>query len=231
MEIETPPNPCVICATPTLFCVTAEPTSSTGIPVCSEECGDKTLAALKGEVYFFGCWGEAGHFLRDKDGNKLRHKAQTAKLRIPAPAELDTSSLLLPKEVVGDGLLTYIPSYDCTIMAWWGNYWDSRPGVNNSLIARGTRTADEVWDMLKVQFPASLVSKLERPKLPAVEVATEPNKYLVLESVDAFLARHSVLDACNEMDGAWVPVAIAFIAAEKVQKKELRVAPPPWRTG
>jgi hypothetical protein len=48
------------------------------------------------------------------------------------------------------------------------------------------------------------------------------------ESVEDYLRKHAVIDKSNDMDGSWVPLSIAMIAAHKVEKYELEYKPPSW---
>jgi hypothetical protein len=99
---------------------------------------------------FFGCWGDAGHFLWDKNKQRIYDRDSYGL----SAHNLDASSLILPyPEQKGKGCRTYLPSMDRTIIAWWGNPWDTRPGVNNSVIAKGNSTISEIWTAFRIDFP------------------------------------------------------------------------------
>ena len=116
------------------------------------------------EVYFFGCWNASGHFLRDQAKQLVR---DAKRLRIPSDIVLDGGPMFLPPEKVGTGALTYLPACDITLLAWWGNPFDTRPGTNNAILIRGAYGRDSMWHEFSQAFP-TLAPKLERPIVLAV---------------------------------------------------------------
>lgn len=120
---------------------------------------------MSDDVFFFGCWDEAGHFLWGQDGRHIR-EWETKKLGIPDAPDLDTSKFLLPAGKDGfrpdlyEGVLTYLPAMKVTILAWWGSggsdgkAWDSRGDVNSMIIVKGcVALSSDVWRLFKERFP------------------------------------------------------------------------------
>lgn len=115
------------------------------------------------EVYYFGCWEQAGHHLRDRSGRSIGDHEST-RLRIPRDFDLDGGPLFLPHpERVGRGAVTYLPACNVTVLAWWGSPWDKRGAVNSAVILRGRHDADGAWTAFTEAFPR-LASQLMKPE-------------------------------------------------------------------
>jgi hypothetical protein len=114
------------------------------------------------EVYFFGCWGDAGHHLRDPLKRMVR---DPDRIRIPSDRVLDGGPMFLPPVQQKIGALTYLPACDITVLAWWGNPWDTRGGVNNAVLVRGQHTLDSAWAAFEEEIP-TLAAKLTKPNVP-----------------------------------------------------------------
>lgn len=111
------------------------------------------------EIFYFGAWMEAGHFLFTPE----RSHSQASRSCPFNEAQLDGSILLPHPESVGAGTLVHLRGW--TLMSWWGNNpWDSRGAVNQSIIAKGDWSADEIWIAFQVFFP-DLAKVLLRPTL------------------------------------------------------------------
>lgn len=101
------------------------------------------------QIAFFGCWGKAGHFLFDKDGNHIRGSA----CGLPEE-QLDGSPLLLPHpEVPGAGQCTYLPAWDVTVLSWWNRVFDTRSAVNSHVLCRGHVEPSTMWAIFQHNFP------------------------------------------------------------------------------
>lgn len=115
-------------------------------------------------IFYFGCWDKPGHFLYRPTREMVRDD-RCAQLQIPAPAQLDATVLFLPQpERVAFGARTYLPAPNCTILAWWGNPWDSRGAVNNAIILRDHATIDEIWDLFIEHF-SGIAAAISRPEI------------------------------------------------------------------
>ena len=113
---------------------------------------------------YFGCWNEAGHFLRGP-GRRSLYDHEIRQMIIPTAADLDGSLLFLPRpEKTGAGCITYLPAIDRTILAWWGSPWDGRGAVNAAFITNGNAGEDAAWKLFCRYFP-ELAEKIERPTL------------------------------------------------------------------
>lgn len=119
------------------------------------------------EVYYFGCWGKAGHHLRDASKHSLgQHESD--RLRIPRDFDLDGGPVFLPHpERVGSGALTYLPACNITVLAWWGSPWDKRGAVNSAILVRGQHDADAAWEAFQERFPQLSVA-LQKPTMAAL---------------------------------------------------------------
>lgn len=104
------------------------------------------------DTAFFGCWNQAGHYLRDEKGT-LIYNAHLVGL--PKPEDLDGSHLFLPyPEVIGHGHLTYLPALDLSVMSWWNRVFDTRGKVNSHIMVRGhIESAGTMWRVFVNRYP------------------------------------------------------------------------------
>lgn len=142
------------------------------------------------DIFYFGCWGEAGHFLWGPGHQRIH--------RPPFPIEehmLDGGPFLPLPERVGTGMLTRLDGW--TVLAWWGgNPWDRRGKVCQSVVLRGetagicrvTSLAD-VWAAFGRTFP-DLAAVLRIPTLIDLEPTrcAECGHWLVLHTYPNFCA-------------------------------------------
>lgn len=104
-------------------------------------------------ILFFGCWNESGHRLWTRSRTSISEH-QAKEWNFPSGKLLDGSPLLLPlpREDL-HGCRTYLPSFHCTVLSWWNNIWDDRPGVNSHVILRGRSGTELIWDSFQMGFP------------------------------------------------------------------------------
>lgn len=114
-------------------------------------------------IAYFGCWNESGHYLRMAGRRRLTRSEERL---LPRPEHLDGSILFLPRpEKVGIGAITYLPAPNLTVLAWWGNPFDTRGAVNSAVIVSGhVRSLDAIWGSFKKHFP-ELAENLSRPEI------------------------------------------------------------------
>ena len=115
-------------------------------------------------IVYFGCWGQAGHFLW-LPNRQHAYDHEIREMVLPTAAQLDASKLFLPRpEKVGTGTITYLPALNRTILAWWGNNpWDKRGKVNSAIITNGNLGEIELWQRFVRYFP-DLSAKLAVPQ-------------------------------------------------------------------
>lgn len=49
-----------------------------------------------------------------------------------------------------------------------------------------------------------------------------------METLEQFLKRYAVLDGAHHMDGAWVPLSVAYMGAQLVLDGKKDIAKPSW---
>lgn len=116
---------------------------------------------------FFGCNSrDSGHVIITPNQFYGINDMQCQKLGIPFARELDGSTLLLPKpERHNEGCLTRLPALYRTVIAWWGSPWDTRPGANNMIIAKGVEDDFEtIWRQFELAFPL-VASHFDKPTM------------------------------------------------------------------
>lgn len=115
-------------------------------------------------IVFWGCNLGAGHYLwRDDHDTWLDFDAE--RLGLPTPSQLDATRLFLPRpEQKGEGMLTYLPAPNLTVLAWWGSPFDKRGAVNSAVIVGGKLGAYEVWAAFEQRFPR-LAPQVPKPTL------------------------------------------------------------------
>lgn len=102
---------------------------------------------------FFGCWDESGHYLRTKH-KKAVSSDEAERWGFLTPEDLDQSRLLLPRpQVEGQGCRTYLPALHLTVLSWWNQVLDTRPGVNSHFMMKGRAGDDMMWDTFHDHYP------------------------------------------------------------------------------
>ena len=110
-------------------------------------------------VYYFGCWGKAGHSVFANNGYQWHGKPT---VEFPFGNEIDCSILLPLPEKVGTGTIHFIRGW--TVLTWWGNPWDTRGKVNNAVFVKGRVSFDELWQQFSSKFP-TLAPQLTIPTI------------------------------------------------------------------
>ena len=102
------------------------------------------------EAYYFGCWGDTGHYWWRPSKERLSFK--DAKDRFPTLyVQIDTG--FCPKNTQREGVCTlnHIDGY--TILSFWDRSVDTRPGSNSNFIVEGTFSFVEMISIAKAQYP------------------------------------------------------------------------------
>ena len=123
------------------------------------------------KIFYFGCWGEAGHFLW-RPGHLTVRSCQSEGLPFHQYYFLDGGPFLPRTERKGDAALTHIPGW--TVLAWWGSPWDDRTGVNAAIIAEGLLDGVGILMAFNEAFPdlaAKLLAPAVLPKLVVIDGA------------------------------------------------------------
>jgi hypothetical protein len=126
---------------------------------------------MKKQLLYFGCIGEAGHYLWYSD----RSKAYGSNARIDGVNEKllqNLDSVFPPPEIVGTGIYNDCIVPPVRIVSWWDRSVDKRPGSNSNLIGVGYASAEEMIDDAYKIFP-SVMNRQERPK-PSPVVVCKP---------------------------------------------------------
>ena len=102
------------------------------------------------DAYYFGCWGDSGHFMFNRDGETAERNARAI---LPPPLRVPDATLT-PKgpQIQGVALLHHVEGW--TAISFWDRSVDSRPGSNSTFILRGTLTWDEVIEQSRAAFPS-----------------------------------------------------------------------------
>lgn len=102
-------------------------------------------------MYYFGCVGDAGHFLWDHLGNRLSHSAADRLLSFKFTI-LD-ACLLSPNAPQTEGLAAVAHIGGWSILSFWDRSVDSRPGSNSSFLMPGTWDYETMSAEAKRRFP------------------------------------------------------------------------------
>lgn len=109
--------------------------------------GDPVMADPRNthNAMFFGCWGNAGHYLFYPD--KTHPREEEALARGFPVHHLDGSTVFLPHpEIKGHGRLTYLPAPDIHILSWWNSVYDTRGAVNSHFMYKATSGNLSIWN-------------------------------------------------------------------------------------
>lgn len=105
-------------------------------------------------VAFFGCWEQAGHFLRDANGRTLESFGPFV------PESLDGTFLRKDHRIPGQVDILCFKDY--TVISFEDYTVDTRPGSNGSFIVEGyALTKRECWAAAEKVFPL-IVQRLRR---------------------------------------------------------------------
>lgn len=124
-------------------------------------------------LLYFGCWGEAGHFVFDQHKHTLSARRGLPPMALRAE-ELDGSRVFLPwPEVPGRGRMSYlIRENSCTtVMAWWDRTFDKRGACCAAIQCDGWEQPKQLWARFaRVYEP--LAKQLVMPQLVGVPEIT-----------------------------------------------------------
>jgi hypothetical protein len=114
-------------------------------------------------IAYFGCNRDSGHYLW-RDDNETMREAEAERLGLPTAGQLDATRLFLPwPERFGQAAITYLPSPDYSVLAWWGSPFDMRGKTNSAIIVSGCwNSVDAIWVQFEEAFPR-LAPLLKRP--------------------------------------------------------------------
>jgi hypothetical protein len=102
-------------------------------------------------MYYFGCWQEAGHYLRTPDG-------RTGEYALPHdfPFRVHTldGGFLPPKLPETEGRATLFHINGWTVMTFWDRSVDKRGACNSSFVFRGKLTFAEACALAADKFPS-----------------------------------------------------------------------------
>ena len=109
-------------------------------------------------VYYFGCWGEPGHYLYSPRSGMLPHATLPARIRARIDGGFCCAALpgadydeRKAAEAEGLALLHHVEGW--TVLAFWDRSGDSRYGSHSTFLAQGTLGFDAMVAMARESFP------------------------------------------------------------------------------
>lgn len=114
------------------------------------------------EAYYFGCWGQPGHYWRHPTNPLMKERDIEARVPEPfrrgridsgfCPGAVKGSAFDRTRpEVEGEAALHHVDGW--TVLAWWDRSVDRRGACNSNVVARGTFDFAAMLEVLKRQFP------------------------------------------------------------------------------
>lgn len=104
------------------------------------------------DAFYYGCWNEVGHFLFKPDGDSIREFNPCFPKDFPVkPGLLDGAFLGCQWGPQFEAVLSHVGNW--TIISFWDNTVDDRPGSNSNFIFRGKLSFEEAIKMAKEVFP------------------------------------------------------------------------------
>lgn len=123
------------------------------------------------EAYYFGCWGQSGHYWRSPDGHASERDIQSRmpealrEYRIdgcfPPGAVFGDQFKKTKAEIEGDAALHYFDGW--TLLSYWDRSVDHRSASNSNLVARGTHSFATMLEIAKGRFPGLVERRKDRP--------------------------------------------------------------------
>lgn len=104
-----------------------------------------------GECFYFGCVGQAGHYLF----NERRHSISERVLPATFPIRYDIldGGLLPPWMPHEEGAAALVHVFGWTILTFWDRSVDSRVGCNSSFVIPAILEFDEARRLAQERFP------------------------------------------------------------------------------
>jgi len=145
-----------------------------------------------GDVFYFGCWNESGHYLFGPHGGRVesadrdvehygdhrhldgtlaprRHKRTGAIVWTSMAPKTDRLEYL-SEELPQGQFLRHDLDTGLTAIQWWDRtQGDERGACNSTVLARGKRTSAEMLALLAEHFP-TVLANLARANVKLVEV-------------------------------------------------------------
>ena len=120
------------------------------------------------KVFYFGCYGNAGHYMRAPGGSALRSTRAEHDFTISNPwgYNIDGELCVSPERRQVQGVTKVHHKDGWTAISFWDRSVDSRPGSNSALLAEGEHTFEGMMALFNHYFP----EVLKRYKFPIVEV-------------------------------------------------------------
>lgn len=103
------------------------------------------------EAYYFGCQRESGHFWWRPDRLPYGASSHVAQKVGPLIHPKIDSGFCPKRGIQGHAKLTQIDGW--TILSFWDNSVDSRPGSSSSFVARGAYDLTTMQAIAREQFP------------------------------------------------------------------------------
>ncbi len=103
-------------------------------------------------MFYFGCWTEAGHHLRDERGQTINERRMPSDF--PCGECVLDGGFLPPKQPEQEGLATVAHLNGWTVLAFWDRSIDSRGKSNSAFIMRGGMSFHEACHLAKDAFPS-----------------------------------------------------------------------------
>ncbi len=103
------------------------------------------------DSFYFGCWGEIGHYTYGTNGRTLRNDCEQDKwLR-------SKDGSLAPKgigEKQGIAYLDHVEKWGgYTVLSFWDRSVDSRGNSSSTFLIPGTHDFDDAVEIAQIQFP------------------------------------------------------------------------------
>ena len=115
-------------------------------------------------LLYFGCANDSGHFLYDGEWDKVAWRDY--KTVHPFGDAIDGEFTPLGLVIEGSPALHHTKGW--TVLAWWDNSVDGRPGSHATFLAEGTWTFDQMLAEAKAKYPRTM-ARQRRPIVLAKE--------------------------------------------------------------
>lgn len=135
--------------------------------------------------YYFGLWSgtTSGHFLYDKEGSRSHRVSALEKVPFSL-AELDSG--FCPKSTQRQGVAKLSWEKNWTILAFWDQTGDSRPGSHSTFLVKGPHKFEAALAQKRAAFP-SIWTRIDAafPIQPmCCSICREPSGYEIEDIYD-----------------------------------------------
>lgn len=105
------------------------------------------------KMYYVGCHGDSGHYLWDEDQNYIRWDKTNELQPFGSHLDGDFTPVAVNRFIQGNGVIRFTQQSGWSIINFWDNSIDDRPGSHSLFLINKICDVAEVLSSAKNRFP------------------------------------------------------------------------------